>query len=184
MSDGSDRNFYQNEHLDWTDTLQHYRQGVFTRTYPKILDKLLSEDIDGYTPVLLKNSYEYNEESSHQSNCVKGYINKSSSIIISLRKNDDRATIEYNIGLKNAKINIYRVQTLGKHNKSLSSDWNDVLFKLDEIMLYYGKHKEFRLPEILKETKNGMKIHSKSKWYGSFLNWENDKINDNGAFFI
>ena len=184
MSDGSDRNFYQNEHLDWTDTLQHYRQGVFTRTYPKVLDELLSNEIDGYTPVLLKNSSEYNEESSHQSNCVKGYINRASSIIISLRKNDDRATIEYSIGLENSKIRIYRVQTLGKHNKPLSSDWSDVLFKLDEIMLYYGKHEEFRLPEIIKETKNGLKIHSESKWFTSFLNWENDKINDSGGLFF
>lgn len=184
MSDGSDRSFYQNEHLDWTDTLQHYRQGVFTRTYPKILDKLLSDDIDGYTPVLLKNSYEYNEESSHQSNCVKGYVNRASSIIISLRKNGERATIEFRIGLKDSKINIYRIQTLGKHNKPLSDDWDDVLFKLDEIMLYYGKHKEFRLPDILKETKNGMKIHSGSKWSNGVLIWDNENINDNGGMFF
>jgi hypothetical protein len=184
MSDGSDRNFYQNEHLDWTDKLEHYQQGVFNRIYPKILDELLSKEIDGYSPVLLKTSNEYNEESSHQSNCVKGYINRAASIIISLRKNNERATIEYKINLKDEKISIDRVQTLGKFNSRLSEEWNGVLFKLDEIMLHYGKHEEFRLPDILKETKNGIKIHSESKWYGLFLNWENDKINDNGNVFL
>jgi hypothetical protein len=183
MSDGSDRNFYQNEHLDWTDTIQHYSTGTFTRIYPKILDEMLSNEIDGYNPVLLKTSEQYNEESSFQSNCVKGYISKVGSMIISLRKDGQRATIEYKIGLINEQTHIGRVQTLGKHNKALSDDWNDVLLKLDNIMLSYGKHKEFRLPDIIKETKNGMKIHSGSKWDGPFLKWENPVINENSYFW-
>lgn len=183
MADGSDRSFYQNEHLDWTDTIQHYRTGTFTRIYPKILDEMLSNEIDGYVPVLLKTSEQYNEESSFQSNCVKGYISKVGSIIISLRKDGQRATIEYKIGLINEQEHIGRVQTLGKHNKPLSDDWNDVLLKLDDIMLSYGKHKEFRLPGIIKETKNGMKVHSGSKWDGPFLKWENPVINENSYFW-
>lgn len=183
MADGSDRSFYQNEHLDWTDTIQHYRTGTFTRIYPKILDEMLSNEIDGYVPVLLKTSEQYNEESSFQSNCVKGYVSKVGSIIISLRKNGQRATIEYKIGLINEQVHIGRIQTLGKHNKALSDDWNDVLLKLDKIILSYGKHKEFRLPDIIKETKNGMKVHSGSKWDGPFLKWENPVINENSYFW-
>lgn len=179
MADGSDRSLYQNEHLDWTDTIQHYRTGTFTRIYPKILDEMLSNEIDGYVPVLLKTSEQYNEESSFQSNCVKGYVSKVGSIIISLRKDGQRATIEYKIGLINEQIHIGRIQTLGKHNKALSDNWNDVLLKLDKIILSYGKHKEFRLPDIIKETKNGMKVHSGSKWDGPFLKWENPVINEN-----
>ena len=183
MADGSDRSFYQNEHLDWTDTIQHYRTGTFTRIYPKILDEMLSNEIDGYVPVLLKTSEQYNEESSFQSNCVKGYISKVGSIIISLRKDGQRATIEYKIGLINEQVHIGRIQTLGKHNKALTDDWNDVLLKLDKIILSYGKHKEFRLPGINKETKNGLKIHSGSKWDGPFLKWENPVINENSYFW-
>lgn len=183
MADGSDRSFYQNEHLDWTDTIQHYRTGTFTRIYPKILDEMLSNEIDGYVPVLLKTSEQYNEESSFQSNCVKGYVSKVGSIIISLRKDGQRATIEYKIGLINEQVHIGRIQTLGKHNKALSDDWNDVLLKLDKIILSYGKHKEFRLPYIIKETKNGMKVHSGSKWDGPFLKWENPVINENSYFW-
>lgn len=183
MADGSDRSFYQNEHLDWTDTIQHYRTGTFTRIYPKILDEMLSNEIDGYVPVLLKTSEQYNEESSFQSNCVKGYVSKVGSIIISLRKDGQRATIEYKIGLINELVHIGRIQTLGKHNKALSDDWNDVLLKLDKIILSYGKHKEFRLPDIIKETKNGMKVHSGSKWDGPFLKWENPVINENSYFW-
>lgn len=183
MADGSDRSFYQNEHLDWTDTIQHYRTGTFTRIYPKILDEMLSNEIDGYVPVLLKTSEQYNEESSFQSNCVKGYVSKVGSIIISLRKDGQRATIEYKIGLINEQVHIGRIQTLGKHNKALSDDWNDVLLKLDKIILSYGNHKEFRLPDIIKETKNGMKVHSGSKWDGPFLKWENPVINENSYFW-
>lgn len=183
MADGSDRSFYQNEHLDWTDTIQHYRTGTFTRIYPKILDEMLSNEIDGYVPVLLNTSEQYNEESSFQSNCVKGYISKVGSIIISLRKDGQRATIEYKIGLINEQVHIGRIQTLGKHNKALTDDWNDVLLKLDKIILSYGKHKEFRLPGIIKETKNGMKVHSGSKWDGPFLKWENPVINENNYFW-
>jgi len=183
MADSFDRNSYQNEHLDWTDTIQHYRTGDYTRIYPKILDEMLSNEIDGYVPVLLKTSEQYNEESSFQSNCVKGYISKVGSIIISLRKGGERATIEYKIGLIDEQVHIGRVQTLGKHNKPLSDDWNDVLLKLDNIMLSYGKHKEFRLPDIIKETKNGMKVHSGSKWDGPFLKWENPVINENNYFW-
>lgn len=183
MADGSDRSFYQNEHLDWTDTIQHYRTGTFTRIYPKILDEMLSNEIDGYVPVLLKTSEQYNEESSFQSNCVKGYVSKVGSIIISLRKDGQRATIEYKIGLINELVHIGRIQSLGKHNKALSDDWNDVLLKLDKIILSYGKHKEFRLPDIIKETKNGMKVHSGSKWDGPFLKWENPVINENSYFW-
>lgn len=179
MADSFDRDSYHNEHLDWTDTIQHYRDGDYTRIYPKIIDEMLSNEIDGYVPVLLKTSEQYNEESSSQSNCVKGYISKVGSIIISLRKGGERATIEYKIGLINEQEHIGRVQTLGKYNKPLSDDWNDVLLKLDNIMLSYGKHKEFRLPDIIKETKNGMKVHSGSKWDGPFLKWENPVINEN-----
>ena len=34
-------------------------------------------------------------------------------------------------------ININRVQSLGRFNNILPDEWNDVLFKLDERMLYY-----------------------------------------------
>jgi hypothetical protein len=99
--------------------------------------------VDGvYYPVVLDNSKNYNEESAIQSNCVKTYIGKAGSIIVSLRKggvdSDERATIEYNMtkGLLNESVRISRVQSLGRFNKGLPENWNEVLLKLDERMLY------------------------------------------------
>jgi hypothetical protein len=76
MADGSNKDVFHQEHLDWTDKLAHYRDGVYTRIYPEVLHQLLSKDINGIKPVLLTTSKEYNEESSTQSNCVKSYVSR------------------------------------------------------------------------------------------------------------
>jgi len=178
---------FHNEHLDWTDKLSHYRNGTYNRIYPDILHKLLSKNIGDYTPVLLTTSKEYNEESSTQSNCVKGYVGRPESIIVSLRKDDDRATIEYQVKLVDEKITINRVQSLGKRNQTLIPDWDDVMLSLDKIMLLFIKDKNFELVKVIKENGMGMKVSSDSKWeltrWGSTqLKWENPKISSNDSF--
>ena len=48
------------------------------------------------TPVVLRDSYEYRDESYVQSNCVKSYIEHKDTCIISLRdENDNRITNEF-----------------------------------------------------------------------------------------
>jgi hypothetical protein len=180
-------NEFHNEHLDWTDKLSHYKNGTYTRIYPDILHELLSENIGEYTPILLTTSQEYNEESATQSNCVKGYIGRPESIIVSLRKDDERATIEYKLNSVNDVVVINRVQSLGKRNQALISKWDDVMLSLDKIMLSFLKHKNFELVKVIKENGMGMKISSDSKWvltsWGSTqLNWENPKISNNNSF--
>ena len=178
---------FHNEHLDWTDKLSHYKNGTYTRIYPDILHKLLSKNIGDYTPVLLTTSEEYNEESATQSNCVKGYVGRPESIIVSLRDDDERATIEYQVKLIDEKITINRVQSLGKRNQKLTPDWDDVMLSLDKIMLSFIKDKNFELVKVIKENGMGMKIISDSKWelmsYGLIrLKWENPKISNNNSF--
>lgn len=175
---------FHNEHLDWTDKISHYRNGTYTRIYPDILHELLSKNIGEYTPVLLTTSQEYNEESATQSNCVKGYVSRPESIIVSLRKDYERATIEYKVNLVNDEVTINRVQSLGKRNQSLDSKWDNVMLSLDKIMLSFIKHKEFELVKVIKENGMGMKISSDSNWvltsWGSMtLQWENSMINTN-----
>jgi hypothetical protein len=177
--DGNNKDEFHGEHLDWTDKLSHYLDGIYTRIYPEVLYKLLSEKIGDCTPVLLTTSKEYNEESAIQSNCVKGYVSRPGSIIISLRNdNEDRATIEYQIKMVNEEISISRVQSLGKRNKSLESIWNDVLLSLDQRMLSYVKDKNFDFVKLIKENKMGVKFESNSIWgpYNSLV-WENSNIN-------
>jgi hypothetical protein len=179
---------FHNEHLDWTDKLSHYRNGTYTRIYPDCLHELLSKNIGDYTPVLLTTSQEYNEESATQSNCVKGYVGRPESIIVSLRKGDERATIEYKVQLIDEKITINRVQSLGKRNQALTPDWDNVMLSLDKIMLLFIKDKNFELVKVIKENGMGMKVSSDSKWeltsWGSTqLKWENPRISNNDSFF-
>jgi hypothetical protein len=178
---------FHNEHLDWTDKLSHYKNGTYTRIYPEVLHRLLSNKIGEYDAVLLTTSQEYNEESATQSNCVKGYVGRPESIIVSLRNGDERATIEYQVKLIDEKIIINRVQSLGKRNQRLTPNWDNVMLSLDEIMLLFIKDKNFELVKVTKENGMGMKISSDSKWeltpWGSRrLEWENPKISDNSSF--
>jgi hypothetical protein len=142
-----------------------------------------------YFPVVLKTSNEYNMESFVQNNCVKGYVNRAESFIISLRRGDsleskDRATIEYKINQQNDKILFKRVQTLGRFNKKLTDDWNEPISKLDNIINKLLNKNIFELPELI--VKMGHKvIKTKShfierNYYGFdniFLDWEHN-IND------
>jgi hypothetical protein len=133
---------FRQEHLDWTDKLQHYIQGTYYRMYPDYMMnevvKPITSDGEIYYPVLLTNSSLYNNESQMQSNCVKGYVGKVSSVIVSFRKgeeeSDSRATIEYKISKEDDKIKIKNVQCLGRFNGSLTSEWDKPIEILNERM--------------------------------------------------
>jgi hypothetical protein len=185
-TDGSDYNRFQAEHLDWTDKLEHYRKGSYIRIYPDYFYERIEKPLDDFFPVLLKSSDEYNHESLNQSNCVKGYIGRASSMIISLRKNSpestERATIEYRIVfLKNLeKVHVDRVQTLGKFNQNLDSSWNEVLLKLDEVVLSCYQDKNFKTVSIEKVCQNGTKLSSGSHFDDNGnLQWTERKTSNN-----
>jgi hypothetical protein len=194
-SDDSNLKFRE-EHLDWTDKIEYYRNGTYTRIYPEysydLIQKPIKSGNDIYYPVLLDDSQNYNAESYLQSNCVKTYIGKCASIIVSLRKGDDksdeRATVEYYLKKPSGgnEIGINRIQGLGRFNNLLSEEWNDVLFKLDEVMLSYIEDDKFETVKVKKECKNGKELTSDSTWKdnGSGLPqrlvWTENEINKNG----
>jgi hypothetical protein len=125
-------------------------------------------------------------ESTQQSNCVKTYIGKCSSVIVSLRKgnvdSDERATIEYLLTKPSGKLNIERIQSLGRFNGKLEEEWNDILFKLDEVMLYYIKDEKFDTVQIKKKCTNGVELDSTSDWNANGrLFWTQNKINKTEA---
>ena len=198
MSSDESKVKFREEHLDWTDKIEYHRNGTYTRIYPKYSYDVIENPIKvgeyDYYPVLLDDSLNYNLESHLQSNCVKTYIDKCGSIIISLRKgndtSDDRATIEYvlNKSVGTDKISIERFQSLGRFNDRLSEEWNDVLFKLDEVMLSYVKDDRFETVKIIKKT-NGKEFTSDSTWeeFGSeilrTLIWCEDNIMKNEMNF-
>jgi hypothetical protein len=183
FSNGDDDEFMRKEHLEWTEKLEHYRNGTYSRVYPKYMYDMVSEVItdenNDYYPILLDSTSNYNEESSYQSNCVKSYVDRSTSIIVSLRKNMiERATLEYRMFNNEYTINAVRVQSLGRFNEKLSDEWDNVLNKLDEKMLSIVNDERFETFKLIKECKNGVKLTSDSYWDDSgVLKWSYKEIN-------
>jgi hypothetical protein len=194
---------FTQEHYDWSEKYNHYTNGDFTRIYnptfvEKVNEVILTKD-GPYFPEVLTTSKRYNNESFFQNNCVKTYIKRVSSLLISVRRGEgdteERASIEYQIipmvwsnGDFNFKLN--RVQTLGKFNHRLDSSWDDVLVKLDERISFMEYEKLFDTLQIEGEF-GGRKVFSDytikeydRKSYGGvsqikvgvYLDWENDSI--------
>lgn len=179
---------FRKEHLDWTDKVQHYKQGTYTRIYPKymheFIDKPITIAMDTYYPVLLTNSSVYNMESQLQSNCVKGYIGKVGSIIVSLRKggvdSDVRGTVEYSIYKDNGGIWVNRVQYVGRFNERLSNEWDVALHKLDYMMVKCVEDERYENVKLKKECANGVVLYSDSEWNDKGrLEWTHKNIQNN-----
>lgn len=177
---------FQEEHLDWSDKISQYEIGFYERIYPENLEKICCVDIEKngiiYTPVLLKNTTQYNEESSIQSNCVKNYIGYPSAIIFSLRKggpqSDERATLEYRIikGLNQEGIVSNNVQSRIKYNQTPTEDWMDAISELDKLVYSYTKSKFYENVKIKKTCKNGVVLQTEAEWEDSHLKWINQEI--------
>jgi hypothetical protein len=70
------------------------------------------------------------------------------------------------------------VQSLGRFNNKLDDEWNDILFKLDKVMLYYIQDEKFDTVQIKKKCKNGVELNSTSDWNDNgHLFWTQNKIN-------
>lgn len=135
--DSNNYDDFLDEHQEWTEKFSSYTNGNFERNYSdefvnSVQRGILGKDLS-YIPMVLKTSSEYNEESGVQSNCVRTYIKRPESLIISLRRSDGvRATIEYRIfGDEKSDMKIKRVQTLGKFNQRLDESWNNPIDILD-----------------------------------------------------
>lgn len=128
------------EHTIWSDKVDFYTTGRYSRQYSnefveRVSKPIITSDRITFNPVILQGSEDYVNESVHQSNCVRTYQNRPSSLIISLRKEDgERASIEYrpSIGMnENQPVIFKRVQTLGRFNGQLDDTWDDAISILD-----------------------------------------------------
>ena len=185
-----DKSEFRKEHLDWTDRLQHYKRGEYTRHYPEYMYEKISQPIVGeYYPILLNESSSYNEESNTQSNCVKGYIGKPSSLIISVRKggidSEERATVEYRLTKKDDEIRADRVQSLGKYNEKLVGMWEIILLNLDLDVLSCVRDERFEPVKLTKKCNNGTILESDSYWNDSgLLRWTTPNIDNNRSIYF
>ena len=141
-----------NEHYDWSEKIKNFKKSHYTRFYNDKFKLIMEEPIEDYYPILLTTTKEYNFESITQSNCVRTYDNKPESVIFSLRHKEidsgRRATIEYRIVEIDDRINLTRVQTLGKFNERLSDDWKPILQQLDERIRLCCDNEIFQLPNV------------------------------------
>lgn len=185
---------FNREHILWSDKLVSYEKGEFFRFYSEEFTNRVDQPIfssENYYPVILTSTSEYNNESRVQSNCVRTYVKRAESLIISLRKNgvksEDRATIEYRVVKSKGRIEFRRVQSLGKFNAMLDVSWMSVISKLDARMEVLNNPLIFGLPEMVVKLKD-MELYSKSGWskgdVGNLI-WLNDEVNyitnqDNG----
>jgi hypothetical protein len=188
----NDMKSFHNEHMDWTERYSHYTRGRYTRHYFKPFMDKVQQSIDSvnygvYYPVVLTTSLEYIRESSLQSNCVKTYVNKASSLIISLREGDvdseERATIEYQIHKVGNDVKMSRVQSLGRFNQALDFKWYGVLEELDNRINSALKDVGFELPKVVVEF-GKQSVESETKFIKnssndkSYLNWVSPFLSD------
>lgn len=179
------------EHLDFSEKLEEYHNGSYYRIYSEEFLKLFETSIwceeDEFKAILLQDSKSYIEESHTQSNCVRNYVNNPNCFIISLRNDDERATIEYKIRKcdKSNKILSERVQTLGRFNNKLSESWEKPLSYLDNRISNFFSQGKFKLPELEVTFKNGVVKRTKSIFTETenFPKWEEDiYVSDNYNF--
>lgn len=191
-SDGTSESFFRQEHLDWADKLEHYKNGKYNRIYPSIYHDIITNfTYDGveYFPILLTNSSEYNDESGVQSNCVKGYIGRAGSIIISLRKSSsdstERLTCEFRIMKVSdeKEVLIHRIQTRGKYNSEPSELWNGPLRILDKMINDLINHTDSKTYRLIKDCVNGIRLESDTHFdeFGE-LKWSYSPIDNYSSF--
>ena len=166
---------FKEEHIKWSDDIEYYRSGEYFRIYPDYFYSIEKEYIIGedvYFFKILDNSRNYNEESTFQSNCVKNYLGRSRSFIISVRKKSnnneslDRATVEYEISkdLNTDKVLAQRIQFLGKYNTILSEKWYEILSILDREVIKIHSDDKFETVKIKKICSTGVELFSDSYW--------------------
>lgn len=155
-----DYNSFSEEHMKFTERIEYYSNGVYVRFYDKnfidhIQQKIIVNNVE-YNPVVLFDSKTYAEESNYQSNCVRTYIKKPQSFIISLRKGLDRSTLEYQISrTAKGKVKMVRVQSRARFNQGIDESWNTVLEQLDSRIEKYLSNVGFTPPKMTVSFKNG-----------------------------
>lgn len=176
---------FNNEHIEWSNLLGSYKNGVVERFYGD--DSILLEvpfkcEDQEYFPVLLKTSDQYNEESMLQSNCVRTYSEKPYCFIVSLRKGSkdskERLTIEY----RYTKDGLRNVQTRAKYNQLPQDEWISPVMKLDDFANYLYQKDMIKLPSMVKKFPKGLELRldavfkKKENVIDLYPSWENDVI--------
>ena len=154
------------EHEEFSRLLQSYRKGEVERFYGDVdsLENPIEYEGETYYPVLLRKTMDYEKESQHQRNCVRGYSERPDCLIFSIRKDsrdgDDRITVEYQY----RQNEILNVQERAKFNQMPSIEFSQVAkIQLANINLMY-KVGTLKLPKMTKKYRNGKEVEQQSKF--------------------
>ena len=152
------------EHEEFSRLLQSYRKGEVERFYGDVdsLETPIEHEGETYYPVLLRKTADYEKESQHQRNCVRGYSERPDCLIFSIRKDstdgDDRITVEYRYKIDE----ILNVQERARFNETPSLEFSQVArIQLANINLMY-KLGTLKLPKLIKKYRNGRTIEQES----------------------
>jgi hypothetical protein len=152
------------EHEEFSRLLQSYRKGEVERFYGDVdsLETPIEHEGERYYPVLLRKTSDYEGESQHQRNCVRGYSERPDSLIFSIRKGstdgDERITVEYQY----RKNEILNVQERAKFNAMPSDEFSQVArIQLANINLMY-KLGTLKLPKLIKKYRSGKVIEQQA----------------------
>ena len=152
------------EHEEFSRLLQSYRKGEVERFYGDVdtLETPIEHEGEMYYPVLLRKTTDYEKESQHQRNCVRGYSERPDCFIFSIRKEsidgDERITVEYQY----RKNEILNVQERAKFNETPSLEFSQVArIQLANINLMY-KLGTLKLPKLIKKYRSGKVIEQQA----------------------
>jgi hypothetical protein len=152
------------EHEEFSRLLQSYRKGEVERFYGDVdsLETPIEHQGETYYPVLLRKTMDYEKESQHQRNCVRGYSERPDCLIFSIRKDstdgDDRITVEYRYKIDE----ILNVQERARFNETPSLEFSQVAkIQLANINLLY-KLGTLKLPRMVKKYRNGKTVEQEA----------------------
>ena len=141
---------FENEHTNYSEKYSLYRNSEeIYYLYDSELINELKNSQNGCDYVLLSNDMDYINESTHQSNCVRTYIDKFDSIIISVRRGNKRATTEFTF-------NGLCIQQRGSYNSPTDVDLIDDVERLETIVKNLYLRGDLKPPQIkIKNKING-----------------------------
>lgn len=155
------------EHQEWTNLVDEINNTTsITHIYDKDFLNHIQQPITignkTMTPVVLRDTHEYRDESSVQSNCVKTYIEYRDTCIISLRDDkDNRITNEFVPRGKNKIMS--NVQSRGRFNQTVSEDLQPFVNVLNLKIKETSKEGLYKKNQVIKECKFTGKLENLEK---------------------
>tara|TARA_R110000787_G_scaffold1058_1_gene3835 strand:- start:1760 stop:3523 length:1764 start_codon:yes stop_codon:yes gene_type:complete len=154
------------EHIEWTDLLDDINSSTtVTHIYKKDFLNYIQQPLTiggvKMTPVVLRDTHEYRDESNNQHNCVKSYVEHKNTCIISLRDCDDnRITNEYGPNIETPhnfdtiddenRVMTNR-QSRGRFNTSVPEDLQPFIELLNLKMVRASKEQIYGKTQVIKE---------------------------------